>query len=312
MISSRYHVLPGQGGASRAGFIHSRLWKHCEHLIQRITFGAEKYSLARTRTLGSIRAFLLITEWHPRALHFPPENDGWDVSLAPSIDDTFGNHERDEDVHLIRWREEVFEPAKRSDRMSWTMLGFATTLAHELGVFEDFDVEDPSDNRNIQRAHHDIRMLLYLYVNQLALRLGCTSFLPRSYCHPAGYSSSLSTHEPAEQVNRDRDRMITKWIDITKILETAKDMLFPNKATTRQILKNGNYIALSEHFQPVLAQWYMEFTSLDLPSKSTTIFYQFTMLTTKTKQSMNQLSRLFSWIIFTPGCISARYHCKHS
>lgn len=264
MISSRYHVLPGQGGVSRAGFIHSRLWKHCEHLIQRITFGAEKYSLARTRTLGSIRAFLLITEWHPRALHFPPENDGWDHSLAPSIDDTFGNHERDEDIYLMRWREEVFEPAKRSDRMSWTMLGFATALAHELGVFEDGDVDE--DHRDLQRARHDIRMLLYLYGNQLALRLGCTSFIPRSYCHLAGYT--VSADEPSEQATRDRDRMIAKWIDITKILETAKDMLFPNRATTRQILKNGNYIALAEHFQPVLAQWHREFTALDLPSKS--------------------------------------------
>ena len=73
-----------------------------------------------------------MTEWHPRALHFPPENDGWDSSLGSNNDDSYYSSKRNEETHLIRWREEVFEPAKRSDRMSWMLLGLANTLAHEL------------------------------------------------------------------------------------------------------------------------------------------------------------------------------------
>jgi hypothetical protein len=67
MVSSRYHVLPGIGGLSRAHFIHARLWRYCEHLIQRITFGQEKFSAVKSRTLGTIKALTLMTEWHPRA-----------------------------------------------------------------------------------------------------------------------------------------------------------------------------------------------------------------------------------------------------
>lgn len=38
MISSRYHVLQGSGGMSRANFIHMRLWKYCVGLD--LPFGA--------------------------------------------------------------------------------------------------------------------------------------------------------------------------------------------------------------------------------------------------------------------------------
>lgn len=188
MISSRYHILPGSGGLSRADYIHIRVWKHCEHLILRIAFGAEKYSKAKTRTLGSIQALLLMTEWQPRSLHFPPDGDGWDASLAPSIDDTFGIPHRGEDVNLARWREEVFEPAKRSDRMSWMMIGLAVSLAHELGVYVgDTEDVDPG-SRDPPSVRLRIRRLLFLYVNQLASRLGCTSILPHSNSQLLSYS----------------------------------------------------------------------------------------------------------------------------
>ena len=254
MISSRYHVLPGPGGASRAEFIHMRLWKHCEYLIARITFGQEKYSTAKSRTLGSIKALLLMTEWHPRALHFPPEHDGWDASLAPSIDDNFGV-DRYEDNHLHRWREDVFEPAKRSDRMSWMLLGMATTLAHELGVFEEPDPEDDRQKLSPETRIRTQRML-FLYVNQLSLRIGCTSFLPQNL------SLSLTTpmSSQADPSTRDRDSFISQFIEITKLRKTTTEMFFPSKSATRQIMNSGRYITLLEHFQPLIAQWYHRFT----------------------------------------------------
>lgn len=254
MISSRYHVLPGPGGASRADFIHMRLWKHCEHLIARITFGQEKYSIAKCRTLGSIKALLLMTEWHPRALHFPPELDGWDATLAPSMDDNFGV-DRHDNSHLHRWREDVFEPAKRSDRMSWMLLGLATTLAHELGVFEEPDPEDHLYKLGPETRIRTQRML-FLYVNQLSLRIGCTSFLPQSL--------SLSLTAPmtsqSDAMTTDRDSFISQFIEITKLRKTTTEMFFPSKSATRQVMNSGRYITLLEHFQPLIAQWYQKFT----------------------------------------------------
>lgn len=71
-------------------------------------FGQEKISTAKTRTLGTIESFLLMTEWHPRSLHFPPQSDGWDVALlAPDAPDVPEVLEAEENSALYRWREEV-------------------------------------------------------------------------------------------------------------------------------------------------------------------------------------------------------------
>lgn len=53
-------------------------------------------------------SFLLMTEWHPRFLHFPPRSDGWDVALlAPDAPDVSEGLEPEENLALYRWREEV-------------------------------------------------------------------------------------------------------------------------------------------------------------------------------------------------------------
>jgi hypothetical protein len=201
-----------------------------------------------------------MTEWHPRALHFPPENDGWDSSLGPSIDDQFGSERREEDSNLIRWREEVFEPAKRSDRMSWMLLGLATTLAHELGVFENADNEDVHGLSPTDLTHLRVRRLLFLYVNQLSLRLGCTTILPQNHCQAINFpSKSLSQSNTGTS---EKEEIVTLWIEITKLLKTASEMFFPSKSATRQLLRSGRYVSLLEHFQPLLAQWHKSYTDL--------------------------------------------------
>ncbi|KAF7128458.1 hypothetical protein CNMCM5793_003188 [Aspergillus hiratsukae] len=150
MISSRYHTLPGPSAATRGFFIHNRLWQHCQHLILRIMLGQEKFSKAKTRHLGTVEALLLLSEWYPRALHFPPENDGWDSDLmltAPSERDPPPVTE--ESPMQDRWREDVVEPTRRSDRMSWMLVSSALALAHELGVFAARVRSDLANTRNV-------------------------------------------------------------------------------------------------------------------------------------------------------------------
>ncbi|KIX05976.1 uncharacterized protein Z518_03950 [Rhinocladiella mackenziei CBS 650.93] len=264
MISSRYHHPPGPGGAVRADFIHARLWRHIEYLVQRITFGSEKYSIAKSRTLGSIQALLLITDWHPRSLHFPPENDGWDASLAPAVDDTFTPQDRDTEAGK-RWREDVFEPAKRSDRLSWMLVGLATTLAHELGVFRPADEVHNTESIAARSSKSRIRRLLYLYATQLSLRLGCTSVFPQEALQDIA-QTSLSSDLPTRPPHRDRELMLSKWIDITKLLTTVTDMFFASRSVTKQILRSTRYISLLDHFQPLLDSWYRGFTQMSCPT----------------------------------------------
>ena len=130
-ISSRYHTLPVIGGQSRGYLIHQRLWDHRQHLLMRLVLRRGKYSKAKTRTLGTIEALLPLTEWHPRALYAPPPSNGWDSDVLFTVRDI-----RDQGVDVVdspsrtRWREDVIEPANRSDRMCWMVISCALSLAN--------------------------------------------------------------------------------------------------------------------------------------------------------------------------------------
>ncbi|KAK4945163.1 hypothetical protein LTR10_015589 [Elasticomyces elasticus] len=265
MISSRYHYPSGPGGSVRADYIHGRVWRHIEHLVQRITFGSEKYSIAKSRTLGSIQALLLITDWHPRSLHFPPENDGWDASLAPAVDDSFSPQGCTTEGSK-RWREDVFEPAKRSDRLSWMLVGLATTLAHELGVFKPTDDNDSTDTIAMRGSKLRTRRLLYLYATQLSLRLGCTSIYPQEVLQDLAPTSAPNDHT-LDQAHRDGEILLSKWIDITRLLTTVVDMFFASRSATMQMLRSTRYVSLVNHFQPLLNSWYNDYTQMTCPCK---------------------------------------------
>jgi len=72
-VSSRHHILPGLGGMSRGTLIHDRIWSTTKDLLIRTIFGQEKGVDPKTRNIGTVEALLLLTEWYPRSLHFPPD-----------------------------------------------------------------------------------------------------------------------------------------------------------------------------------------------------------------------------------------------
>ncbi|KAL1966948.1 hypothetical protein VTN77DRAFT_3692 [Rasamsonia byssochlamydoides] len=261
MISSRYHVLPGIGGASRSFFIHHRLWQHCQNLIMRVILGQEKSSKCNTRTVGTIEALLLMSEWHPRSLHFPPESDGWDSDLTV----TTPAETSDADCSSSssnRWLEDVIEPARRSDRMSWMLLGSAFSLAHELGIFETeergrsastAEVEALAEQNKLRKQR--VQQLLYVYINQLSSRIGCMSLMPQSLNH--AIAGGLWT-SPAAGDKSGGDEWLTfmeSWMDLTKLTRSVNDMFFPSASFAKQQWLSGRYIGLLDHFRPLLNQW---------------------------------------------------------
>lgn len=266
MISSRYNILPGVGGASRGYFIHDRLWEQCQRFIMRIMLGQEKISRAKTRTIGSIEALLLMSEWHPRALHFPTASDGWDCDLMVTtlngVEGTNGassTQSTNDDSVASRWLKDVIEPAKRSDRMSWMLMGCALSLAHELGIFEengntekhqDTLSEIPADYMALR--HVRAQKLLYVFIEQLSSRLGCTSMIPQSLNHAL---MAKIPSNPATRAGEQWQSFMSAWIELTKLVKSVSDMLFPSASFTRQILRSGRYIGLLEHFHPLLSQW---------------------------------------------------------
>ncbi|KAL4949278.1 hypothetical protein BDW69DRAFT_188468 [Aspergillus filifer] len=256
MLSSRYHILPGPGGESRNFFIHHRLWQHCQQLITRLTFGQERTHNSKLRRLGTIEALLLMTEWHPRSLHFPPESDGWDSDLiirAPQLRD-------DESSPKNRFLEDMVEPAKRSDQMSWMLLGAALSLSQELGIYEVDDDKRtwslayegfiPHDQTKLRRQR--VQRLLYVYINQLAWRIGCVSLMPQSLNH------AIMNRQNSRNLRHYNDQWLAfmdSWMDLTKLAKSVTDMFFPSAGFARQQLRSGRYIDLLDHFRPLLLKW---------------------------------------------------------
>ncbi|KAJ4983257.1 Transcriptional activator ARO80 [Stagonosporopsis vannaccii] len=208
-IASRYSQPSGHtnaGAASRAYLIHEKLWKYLQGMIDRMIFGQEQFGggfcgagqqpgsdvnpLSRKglRTLGTVESLMLLTEWHPRALHFPPGDDDDELVLPDDLDHEKGPkadmYKGVGDKRIDSW----LEPCWRSDRMCWMLLGNAMTLAFEIGVFDETsETEFEQANQHLSHAtvkayfrrKNHLKNLLIIYVTQTSGRLGLTSMLPK-------------------------------------------------------------------------------------------------------------------------------------
>ena len=256
-ISSRYHVLPVPGGESRGFLIHQRLWEHCQHLLMRILLGQEKGSKAKTRTLGSIEALLLLTEWQPRGLHVPPGSDGWDSDALFTLRTAKDESEPEVDRSPRgRWLQDVLDPARRFDRMSWMTLGAAVTLAHELSVFdvEGVSREQPAapcdyESRKSYRALA-LSSLLQAQHEQLSARLGRKSWMLQN-----SYSVKTFSRLPEHFPGPSWKAFMIAWTELTKLTRSICDVLFPSPLVTTQLLHTGRYVGLIEHFSEMLSAW---------------------------------------------------------
>ncbi|KAI5309400.1 hypothetical protein KEM55_003318, partial [Ascosphaera atra] len=96
-IASRFMKLTGNGAPSRQIAIHDKLWSYLHTMVERLFWGQEgsgnnnrwnrrrdqnahppanwTYRSGPLRTLGTVEALLLLTDWHPRSLYFPPGDD---------------------------------------------------------------------------------------------------------------------------------------------------------------------------------------------------------------------------------------------
>ncbi|KAI5955678.1 ARO80 [Candida jiufengensis] len=119
-ISSRYHPFENNNTNStvpRNIEVHDRLWLYVQRLISQ-TVWAE----ASTRSIGTIFAFLLFTEWNPRAIHWrwsDYANKAEEGAEAPTNGSLAG-----------------LGAMRRSHRMAWMLIGSAVRLAQDMGFME--------------------------------------------------------------------------------------------------------------------------------------------------------------------------------
>lgn len=283
-IASRHMHLAGPGATSRAYQIHDVLWTNLRGMVQRLVWGQEQLGgglgggfggggaikthesatgqitwKGSLRTLGTIEALLLLTDWHPRALHFPPgdnENRLLDADYpltkdaaapaAEGLDAGDGGM-----VAFSSW----LEPAWRSDRMSWMLLGAAVTLSFELGVFdkEHYTCKDHHGPDSECARKQRVRRMVLVYVSQTSGRLGFTPML--SFDKWKSDTVFEDTHKgqsvtPADPV----DLMQECWLAIAGLMYKANEEIFLSKQFTRDLTSSGQYVAAIARFTLMLKE----------------------------------------------------------
>ncbi|KAF4630900.1 hypothetical protein G7Y89_g7235 [Cudoniella acicularis] len=176
-LASRYVKLKGSGAVTRGNIIHDRLWNYLRGMITRVFWSEENFVEENTtspattqrsvlRNVGTCEALLLLLEWYPRTLHFPPvDRDTTSITVKDGNESI--SHVATE-TRYGRKRSGV-DWLSRSDRMCWSLLGLAQSLAVELGLFEKEEIMRSQED--IERAHR-IQQLLWVFLIQTSGRLG--------------------------------------------------------------------------------------------------------------------------------------------
>ncbi|KAF8418162.1 hypothetical protein EV426DRAFT_539816, partial [Tirmania nivea] len=264
-IAARYCPL---GAASRGVYLHGKLWQFTQGLVGRVIWGQDRGTGKRRgketkglRGLGTVEALVLWTEWHPREIHFPPVDVGGEEELIGGMGMGVGLTESD------RWLEEVVEPTRRSDRLSWMLLGTALNLAHELGIFDTSSADDvtpaptdlPVDTETPRRIFR-LRKLCYIYLHSLSTRLNWSSPLDNNRKLLTIITNHTETaYIPGQVVltkyEQKWHKVMALYLDLTVLVRNATEMLFPSKRFTKDIVRTGKYVGLVEHFGQVLSAW---------------------------------------------------------
>ncbi|EXJ65909.1 uncharacterized protein A1O5_10885 [Cladophialophora psammophila CBS 110553] len=285
-IASRHMPLSGHAAMSRSYQIHDKLWTHLRRQVERLLWGQEQFGggfcgggnnakihesntgqitwQGSLRTLGTIEALLLLTDWQPRALHFPPgdeENGLLDHSLiindeanaqrSVQQDERRGTRDYD-NLPYASW----LEPAWRSDRMSWMLLGLAQSLAFELGVFDTnhFYCRHQHGPESDCARKRRIRRLVLVYVAQTSGRMGVQSSLN---------VDEWETDAVWDKISPKRDHPIDImqgcWVHVAKIMNQANRQIFSSHQFTRELTTTGRYKEAIANIAPLLQHWKTEF-----------------------------------------------------
>lgn len=258
MISSKFFTIAGEGGVLRAQMLHQRLWEHCEALIRRILYGLEETSVARVRIVSTIESFLLLADWQPQSILFPLDHATVDGDPEPLDPQGIREAERNRGPS-VQWRNHFLKPARRSDRMSLMMLGTASNLAYELGLFAN-DLGMTTNDEQERKRRMRTRKLLYIYVVNIAIKMGFPSGLPQDIVFAASKESFNALSEAGTSFEA-WNTFADLWLELVRLSKAAIAIFFGSHSHTRRQLLDGQYVTLIHHFTPLLDKWNADFRS---------------------------------------------------
>lgn len=148
----------------------------------------------------------------------------------------------------------------RFERMSWMILNSALALTHELGAFDPIIHVPVQDNTlgpdtehylaNLKLRTERIRPLLFVFINVLSSRIGCTSPMPSATGVLNPESTSL-----LRKSNKEWLSFMTSWIELTKMASSVMDTMFPQMNMSLSSDPTDNFLAMLEEKQALLADW---------------------------------------------------------
>jgi hypothetical protein len=286
MISSRHMRLSGHAALTRGARIHDTLWDYLRCMVERLLWGQEQFGggfcaagtikvgesrggqltwKGSLRTLGTVEALLLLTDWQPRALHFPPgddENRLLDTNYNLLSDSNNAVDDQEEsDARQGRPYGAWLEPTWRSDRMSWMLLGLAQALSFELGVFDQhhYDCANDHDSASSCARKRRVRRMVLVYVSQTSGRLGLPSMLPLPDWSKDEIFEMTNKQQNHGQPEDTVDVMQNCWLDIARIMYEANKRLFPTRSFTRNLTATDKYKKEIAMFEPMLSSWKANF-----------------------------------------------------
>ncbi|KAI5785299.1 hypothetical protein FPQ18DRAFT_264790 [Pyronema domesticum] len=259
-VATRYISDTRIGGAYHRSFaIHELLWRDTrKKMLHPMLDGGGSASL---RSLGTLEALIILSEWHVRGLPRSVDTEDHDYSIKLSDDEDEPSCSTPDLPRIVRGLNDkignILQPADRSDRMSWHLLGNALALAYELGVF-DTDPPEHLAGRLIR-----IQRTLQVYTTQLASRLGRKSMISTPLTVPTAPIPPLMDPKNLDALH---DTFYLSWSKITKIMTDSSATLFSSPAATQDLTRSSTYIKILNHFNPLLDSWHKEFLTLNLPS----------------------------------------------
>ncbi|KAK9475935.1 hypothetical protein V1514DRAFT_286427 [Lipomyces japonicus] len=221
-LASRYCNLPDankeyanastNGLSERSKQVHSTIWTYGESLMSQ-TVWAEASSIS----LATVLAFLLLSQWNPRAVHYRVGDYANPINL-PSNDEDGRGPEGGGGYG-------GFAAARRSDRMAWMMIGVAVRLSQDVNLFSKW---------------REICIACFYSDITLALRLGRPSML--SYAFQETPLVTFSTLDNSK-------------LDILRIMSFAHQSLYSSPESMYKILNSDNYLPLLKYFRSKLIAW---------------------------------------------------------
>ncbi|KAK5779878.1 Aro80p PWA37_001756 [Arxiozyma heterogenica] len=218
-IATRYHTFNEIGynngrDNKRNIRVHEQLWDICQKLISQ-TIWAE----ASTRSIGTVLAFIIFTEWNPRQIHWKKADYANSTKEANTdknkyIQANSKGNEESTGIGAIR----------RSDRMSWMLTGTAVRLAQDMGFLET--------STKVFVAAHISDALTSMNMNQksvLSESFSDISFERQKYrtitsyeiCKEEGQTNIGNELFYLEQILKD-DPEKEKWIEILKAAQIER------------------------------------------------------------------------------------------